>query len=61
MAEFIEIEGIGQVEVSSKPDNIPSKVQIGNKSVKINKQLYLWLWANAYGTADGQRRLGALV
>ncbi len=61
MVEFIEISGLGKVEVETKPETIPSKVKIGDKWVKINKELYLWLWANAYGTAEGQKKLGAIV
>lgn len=61
MVEFVEIPGIGTVECEAKPENIPNKVRIGDKWVKINKELYLWLWANAYATNEGHRKLGSLV
>ena len=58
---FVNIKGIGEVEVEEAPEHIPGKVQIGSKSVKINRELYLWLWANVHATPDGQARLGKLV
>lgn len=58
---YVEIKGIGKVEVSSTPDHVPSHVQIGNKQVKINRDLYLWLWANVHGTPEGQKKLSAIV
>jgi hypothetical protein len=61
VAEFIEIKGIGQVEVESKPAEIPSKVKIGDKWVKIDRNLYLYLWATTYGTAEGHKKLGSII
>lgn len=58
---YVEIGGIGKVEVSSMPTAIPSHVMIGNKRVKINRELYLWLWANLHGTSEGQKRLSAIL
>jgi hypothetical protein len=58
---FVEIKGIGKVEVTSMPDHIPSHVLIGNRKVKIDRELYLWLWANTHGTSDGQKKLSAIT
>lgn len=61
MMGYVDIRGIGKVEVDSMPTAIPSHVMIGNKRVKINKNLYLWLWANLHGTKEGQKRLSAIL
>lgn len=58
---YVDIKGVGKVEVDSMPTAIPSHVMVGNKKVRINKELYLWLWANVYGTQEGQKRLGAIL
>lgn len=58
---FIQIDGLGEVEVSSVPENIPSKVQIGNKMVRVDKDLYKYLWALTYATPDGRRKLSNIV
>jgi len=61
MVDFVDIKGIGKVEVDMKPNEVPSKVKIGDKWVKIDKNLYLYLWATAYGTAEGQKKLGSII
>lgn len=61
MSQYIELPGIGRVEVEQIPENIPSHVVVGDKKVKIKKELYLWLWCNAYATQEGHKRLRALV
>ena len=58
---YVEINGVGRVEVNSVPSAVPSHVMIGNKKVKINRDLYLWLWANLHGTEEGQKKLSAIV
>ena len=62
MVEYIEIDGLGRVEVSAKPpDSIPNKVLIGKKWVKIDKNLYKYLWALANATDSGRKQLSAIV
>ncbi len=58
---YVDIRGIGKVEVASMPTAIPSHVMVGNKKVRINRDLYLWLWANLHGTEEGQKRLSAIL
>jgi len=58
---YVDIRGIGKVEVTSMPTAIPSHVMVGNKKVRINRDLYLWLWANLHGTSEGQKRLSAIL
>jgi hypothetical protein len=58
---YVDIRGIGKVEVSSMPTAIPSHVMLGNRRVRIDRELYLWLWANLHGTADGQKKLSAII
>lgn len=58
---YLDIKGIGRVEVDSMPSAIPSHVMLGNKKVRINKDLYLWLWANVHGTSDGVKKLNAIL
>ena len=58
---YVDIKGVGKVEVESMPSNVPRYVKIGNKRVKINKELYLWLWANAHGTKEGIKKLRNII
>lgn len=58
---YVDIDGIGKVEVDSLPTTVPSHVMIGKKRVKINRELYLWLWANVHGTYEGQKKLNAIL
>ena len=58
---FIEISGVGRVEVSSTPESIPSKIQVGDRWVKVNRELYKYLWALSHATSEGRKRLDSLV
>ncbi len=58
---YIEIEGIGRVEVESTPDNIPSRIWVGNCQVKIDKRLYKYLWAWVHATPEGRKKLGSII
>lgn len=58
---FVEINGIGKVEVSSTPETIPSKIQIGDRWVKVDRELYKYLWALSHATSEGRKRLDSLV
>lgn len=58
---YVEIAGIGKVEVSSVPSQIPSKVMMGNQSIKISRELYKYLWALTYATSEGQKKLSSIV
>jgi hypothetical protein len=61
MVEYMEIDGIGKVQVDSSPDKIPGKVLVGTKWVKIDKNLYKYLWALTHATEDDRKRLGNLL
>lgn len=61
MVKYVKIDGIGYVEVEIAPEKIPNHVFIGNKKTKINKNLYLYLWANAHATNDGRKKLDSIV
>jgi hypothetical protein len=58
---YVEIAGIGKVEVTSIPQSIPSKIIVGNRAVKIDKELYKYLWALTYATGEGQKKLSAII
>jgi hypothetical protein len=49
------------VEVDIAPESIPKHVMIGNKKVKINKNLYMYLWANIHATSDGRKKIDKIV
>jgi len=50
-----------EIEVEQLPERIPSYIRIGDKKIKIKKELYLLLWANAYATKHGQTKLASLI
>lgn len=58
---FVNVKGIGMVEVEELPSEIPKKVNIGGKEVKVDKQLYKYLWANTYATEEGRKKLSTVV
>jgi hypothetical protein len=58
---FVEISGIGRIEVSSTPETIPSRIQVGDKWVKVDRELYKYLWALSHATSEGRKRLDSLV
>ena len=58
---YVDIAGVGKVEVSSVPNDIPSHVVIGNRKVKINRELYKYMWALTYATSEGRKRLDSIV
>ena len=58
---FIEISGVGRIEVSSTPENIPSRIMVGDRMVKIDRELYKYLWALSHATSEGRKRLDSLV
>lgn len=58
---YLEISGIGKVEVNSTPESIPSKIQVGDRWVKIDRELYKYLWALSHATSEGRKRLDSLV
>lgn len=61
MAKAVYVEGIGNVEVEDAPEKIPSHIFIGNRKTKINKNLYMYLWANAHATNEGRKKLDSIV
>ena len=58
---FVEIRGIGKVEVSSTPETIPSRIKVGDRMVKVDRELYKYLWALSHATSEGRKRLDSLV
>jgi hypothetical protein len=58
---FVEISGVGKVEVSSTPETIPSRIQVGDKWVKVDRELYKYLWALSHATSEGRKKLDSLV
>lgn len=58
---YIEIGGVGRIEVSSTPEVIPSRIQVGDRMVKVDRELYKYLWALSHATSEGRKRLDSLV
>jgi len=58
---YVDIAGVGKVEVSSVPNDIPSHVIIGDRRVKINRELYKYMWALTYATSEGRKRLDSII
>ena len=58
---YVDIAGVGKVEVSSVPNDIPSHVIIGDRKIRINRDLYKYMWALTYATSEGRKRIDSIV
>lgn len=57
----VHVKGIGDIEVTEIPEEIPGHITIGNKKEKIPKNLYLYLWATTHATPRGVKKLDGIV
>ena len=57
----IEIRGIGSVPVETMPDKIPTRMFVGGRWVKVDKEAYKYLWAITHATDEGRKKLESMI